>query len=466
MRPECAWSMSTVGLTAQEISFPIENPFLRGSYCHRMAGSKPSWSYRHELDNFYFSMDTAHSDHSSRAQHKGPPPPSLSHERHKHSPSSQRLPPKKSRPSHLPLSCSAEPSTPSPADDDQVVPSFQRLSVYECSSPPQTPGRCSKPLPPIPPHTDISPEQAMDNEVEFFTSSDDSRCLVSDQCSKPSPFRYGVPSRRSFRDCGQINYAYYDGPLGPQSPRQPQQQQPQQPQQQHHQHHQHQQQQHQAPPPQEVREHHEQQRHEPPEPVVCQRQQDKAQRRLRRSHSGPAGSFNKPSLLRLTCHKRHTQSMDKGEVPPPIPPRTIKTGDYRRWSAEVSSGACSDEDKPPKVPPREPLSRGSSRTPSPKSLPTYFNGVMPPTQSFAPDPKYVSFRGLQRQNSEGSPCILPVMENGKKSSTTHYYLLPQRPAFMDSPCVERFLSSAARNTDASDSDLDCHTSRKAHVDLV
>lgn len=50
MRPECAWSMSTVGLTAQEISFPVENPFLRGSYCHSMAGSKPSWSYRHELD--------------------------------------------------------------------------------------------------------------------------------------------------------------------------------------------------------------------------------------------------------------------------------------------------------------------------------------------------------------------------------------------------------------------------------
>ena len=50
MRPECAWSMSTVGLTAQEISFPIEKPFLGGSYCHSMAGSKPSWNYRHELD--------------------------------------------------------------------------------------------------------------------------------------------------------------------------------------------------------------------------------------------------------------------------------------------------------------------------------------------------------------------------------------------------------------------------------
>ncbi|XP_035486956.1 ERBB receptor feedback inhibitor 1a [Scophthalmus maximus] len=399
MRPECAWSMSTVGLTAQEISFPIENPFLRGSYCHSMAGSKP-WSYPHELSNFYISMGSAHTDHSSQAQHKVPPPPSLSYERQKHSPHTQRLPPKKCRPSHLSLSCSAEPSTPSPADDDQVVPIFQRLSV--CSSPPQTPDRCSKPLPPIPLQTDISPEQAMDNEVEFFTSSDDSCCLVSDQCRKSSPFRYGVLSRRSFRDCGRINYAYsyYDGP---QSQRQPQQH-----------HHTH--------PPQEVREHNEQRRPEPPEPVVCQRQQDKAQRRLRRSHSGPAGSFNKPSLLRLTYHKRHTQSMDKPEVPPPIPPRTVKTGDYRRWSAEVSSGAYSDEDKPPKVPPREPLSRGSSRTPSPKSLPTYINGVMPPTQSFAPDPNYVSYRGLQRQNSEGSPCILPVMENGEKVSSTHYYL--------------------------------------------
>lgn len=359
---------------------------------------------------------------------------------------------KKSRPSHLSLSYTAEPSTPSPAEDDQVVPSFQRLSVYECSSPPQTPGRCSKPLPPIPPQTDISPEQAMDNEVEFFTSTDESCCLVSDPGPKSSPFRPGVPSRRSFRDCGQINYAYYDGPLRPQSHRQvPQQQQ---------------QQQHQTHVQQEVQEQYEQKQ----EQAVCQRQQDKSQKRLRRSHSGPAGSFNKPSLLRLTCHKRYTNSTDKPEVPPPVPPRTVKTGDYRRWSAEVSSGAYSDEDKPPKVPPREPLSGGGSRTPSPKSLPTYINGVMPPTQSFAPDPKYVSCRGLQRQNSEGSPCILPVMENGKQASNTHYYLLPQRPAFLDSPCVEKFLrvmdSSAARNTDVSDSDWDSHTRRKAPVDLV
>lgn len=275
----------------------------------------------------------------------------------------------------------------------------------------------------------------MDNEVEFFTSTDDQRCLVSDQCPKSSPFRYGVLNRRSFRDCGQVNYAYYDGPLGPQSQRQP----------------------HQTLPPQEVREQYEQQRPELPHPVVCPKPQDKSQRRLRRSHSGPAGSLNK---LRLPCHKRHPHSTDKPEVPPPIPPRAIKPGDNRRWSAEVPS--YSDEYKPPKVPPRERLPGSSSRTPSPKSLPTYANGVMPPTQSFAPDPNYVSCRGLQRQNSEGSPCIFPVIEDGKKVSTTHYYLMPQRTTFTDSFCVTD--GPAARSTDVSD--WECHTKRKAHVDLV
>ncbi|ELK28038.1 ERBB receptor feedback inhibitor 1 [Myotis davidii] len=136
---------------------------------------------------------------------------------------------------------------------------------------------------------------------------------------------------------------------------------------------------------------------------------------------------------------------DKPEVPPrvPIPPRPVKP-DYRRWSAEVTSSTYSDEDRPPKVPPREPLSRSNSRTPSPKSLPSYLNGVMPPTQSFAPDPKYVSSKALQRQLSEGSasraPCILPIIENGKKVSSTHYYLLPERPPYLDR--YEKFFTEA------------------------
>lgn len=32
------------------------------------------------LNSFYFSIESAHTDHSSRAQQKGPPPPSLSYE--------------------------------------------------------------------------------------------------------------------------------------------------------------------------------------------------------------------------------------------------------------------------------------------------------------------------------------------------------------------------------------------------
>lgn len=132
-------------------------------------------------------------------------------------------------------------------------------------------------------------------------------------------------------------------------------------------------------------------------------------------------------------------------MPPrvPIPPRPAKP-DYRRWSAEVTSSTYSDEDRPPKVPPREPLSRSNSRTPSPKSLPSYLNGVMPPTQSFAPDPKYVSSKALQRQHSEGAaskvPCILPIIENGRKVSSTHYYLLPERPPYLDR--FEKFFREA------------------------
>lgn len=358
---------------------------------------------------------------------------------HKLASGSLRLPQKKSRPSHLSLlSFTAEPSSPSPAEDDQVVPSFQRLSV--CGSPPQTPGgRCSKPLPPIPPQSHVPPEPAVDSEVEAFMSTDESCCLVS---AEPCQKIRGLHSRWSFRDRGQINPAYYDGPL--------------------------QQQQHRTHTQQEVKGQYEQVQQQQQQQVSSQRPQDKSQKRLRRSHSGPAGSFNKPvaSAFRLPCPRRYPNGTDKPEVPPPVPPRTVKTGNYRRWSAEVSPGAYSDEDKPPKVPPREPLpGGGGSRTPSPKSLPTYVNGVMPPTQSFAPDPNYVVCRGLP--NSEGSPCILPVMEDGIQASNTHYYLLPQRPAFLDSPCVEKFLrvmdGASARH---ADSDWDSHARRKAPVDLV
>ncbi|KAL1265033.1 hypothetical protein QQF64_003060 [Cirrhinus molitorella] len=417
-----------------------------------MAGAKPSWKY-HDLHNLYFTIDSS-MDYNLQSRQQVLPSFSGADKQRTHlqspnSPGGQPLPPKKPRPSQLTLH--TEPFTSSPAEDDQVVPCFQRLTVSDRISPPQTPSRVTKPLPPIPGSAELSPDQAMDSEVEFF-NGDDNRCLVSEPCSKHSAFRYGMPSRRSFRGCGQINYAYFEGPTSQEKPQPQKQRQERETQQRE----------------QELRDQQQQQQQQ--QQQNCLRQQERTQRKLRRSHSGPAGCFNKPTSFRLSSHHRHTQGLDKPEVPPrvPIPPRPIKTGDYRRWSAEVSSGANSDEDRPPKVPPREPLSGGSSRTPSPKSLPVYLNGIMPPTQSFAPDPKYVS--RLQRQNSEGSPCILPVMENGRKASTTHYFLLPERPSYLDKH--EKYFtdSTASRSTDASDSssDWDCQSKRKTthQIDLV
>ncbi|XP_018581373.1 ERBB receptor feedback inhibitor 1a [Scleropages formosus] len=428
MRPDCSWSMSTAGLSTQEIRLPPGNLHLRD-----VANSKSSWSQHHELDNLYFSLDATAMEYNLRQHQLGSASLGLerqcSYPHTPYSPGAQRLPPKKSRPSKITLPTCTEPSTPSPPEGDQVVPSFQRLSVYE-RTPPHTPSRCTRPLPPLPGSVGLSLDQAVDNEVEFFTSMDDSRCLVPEPGPRPSAFRYGAPGRRSFRGCGQINYAYFEGPGVPCVPEPPE------------------------PEP------------EPEQPV--QRVQDRPQRRLRRSHSGPAGSFNKPTAARLLAHSRPAHGQDKPEVPPrvPLPPRPVKAADHRRWSVEVSSGGYSDEDRPPKVPPREPLSSGGSRTPSPKSLPTYLNGVMPPTQSFAPDPKYVS-RTLQRQHSEGSPCILPIMENGRKASTTHYFLLPQRPSYLDK--LEKFLrekdsdSGCDRNMGT---DCDWQGKAKPHLDLV
>lgn len=304
-----------------------------------------------------------------------------------------------------------------PLDEDPVAEGFKKLSVngVGAPTPPLTPLRSgpspapcvagSRPLPPLPISEGCSLDDT-DCEVEFLTCSDRASLL-----SAAPGFQHGGPGRRSFRGCGQINYAYFETPTVSvvdlsQAPEPPAAG---------------------APPS------------DPPPP--------QSHRRLRRSHSGPAGSFHKPAARAHGHLPRASPDPDaeKPEVPPrvPIPPRPAKP-DYRRWSAEVASSTYSDEDRPPKVPPREPLSRSSSRTPSPKSLPSYLNGVMPPTQSFAPDPKYVSSKALQRQLSEGSasraPCILPIIENGRKVSSTHYYLLPERPPYLDR--YEKFFTEA------------------------
>lgn len=175
---------------------------------------------------------------------------------------------------------------------------------------------------------------------------------------------------------------------------------------------------------------------------------------------------------------------DKPQIPPrvPIPPRPIKRGDYTsaRWSRDLSLSPTPadttedvsgpEQDRPPQIPPRDPLSQPGSRTPSPMGLvvgspqqrvysvsPTIMQvpltscpsthtygsylstspgKLMPTTHSFASDPKYAAPKVIQAQaqgkdpTSKG-PCILPIVRDGRKVSNTHYYLLPERPPYLD-----------------------------------
>ncbi|XP_015418086.1 PREDICTED: activated CDC42 kinase 1 isoform X10 [Myotis davidii] len=145
---------------------------------------------------------------------------------------------------------------------------------------------------------------------------------------------------------------------------------------------------------------------------------------------------------------------DKPQVPPrvPIPPRPT------RPRGELSPAPLGEEEtgrwpgpaSPPRVPPREPLSPQSSRTPSPlvprgsSPLPPRLSSspgkTMPTTQSFASDPKYATPQVIQAPGPRAGPCILPIVRDGKKVSNTHYYLLPERPPYLER--YQRFLREA------------------------
>ncbi|KAG8511009.1 Activated CDC42 kinase 1 [Galemys pyrenaicus] len=145
---------------------------------------------------------------------------------------------------------------------------------------------------------------------------------------------------------------------------------------------------------------------------------------------------------------------DKPQVPPrvPIPPRPT------RPRGELSPAPPGEEEmarwpgpaSPPRVPPREPLSPQGSRTPSPLAppgsspLPHRLSSspgkTMPTTQSFASDPKYATPQVIQAPGPRAGPCILPIVRDGKKVSNTHYYLLPERPPYLER--YQRFLREA------------------------
>ncbi|XP_031219530.1 activated CDC42 kinase 1 isoform X1 [Mastomys coucha] len=145
---------------------------------------------------------------------------------------------------------------------------------------------------------------------------------------------------------------------------------------------------------------------------------------------------------------------DKPQVPPrvPIPPRPT------RPRVELSPAPSGEEEtsrwpgpaSPPRVPPREPLSPQGSRTPSPlvppgsSPLPHRLSSspgkTMPTTQSFASDPKYATPQVIQAPGPRAGPCILPIVRDGRKVSSTHYYLLPERPPYLER--YQRFLQEA------------------------
>nr|XP_054103154.1 activated CDC42 kinase 1 isoform X7 [Callithrix jacchus] len=145
---------------------------------------------------------------------------------------------------------------------------------------------------------------------------------------------------------------------------------------------------------------------------------------------------------------------DKPQVPPrvPIPPRPTRPHlDLSPASSgEEETGRWPGPASPPRVPPREPLSPPGSRTPSPlvppgsSPLPPRLSSspgkTMPTTQSFASDPKYATPQVIQAPGPRASPCILPIVRDGKKVSSTHYYLLPERPSYLER--YQRFLREA------------------------
>ncbi|XP_009881713.1 PREDICTED: activated CDC42 kinase 1 [Charadrius vociferus] len=189
----------------------------------------------------------------------------------------------------------------------------------------------------------------------------------------------------------------------------------------------------------------------------------------------PPKEIKQPSLTQTTelfeelqqeCMKRlnvplgpATPADDKPQIPPriPIPPRPLRRNEPGRWSGELSPASGGEEDRPPQIPPRDPLSQPTSRTPSPMApqvgspqqraalcscLSTSPGKPMPTTQSFALDPKYATPKVIQAQGKDCSkgPCILPIVKDGQKVSSTHYYLLPERPAYLDK--YEKFFKEA------------------------
>ncbi|XP_061538387.1 ERBB receptor feedback inhibitor 1 [Phycodurus eques] len=254
-----------------------------------------------------------------------------------------------------------------PHEGDQVVPhcSSHRWTVF------WGPQREAKPLPPLPDPEELMTDEAADNEVEFFTS--ERQPLLPKSCPKM------VCGNR-----GQVNPTYQRASS---------------------------------------------QSGNVPLAFSWPGRDDKL--------TGRGGDLGANDCLPVPLAENHQDSScsrhpdyklnwfsstipsEKPQIPPriPIPPKPpLKT--------------AGGEEKPPKIPPRVPLVPPCPpRSPSPKSLPIYINGVMPATQSFAANPEYVSKSQLSERAPPAAlfpPCIVPILKDGRQASATHYILLPPR----------------------------------------
>lgn len=171
---------------------------------------------------------------------------------------------------------------------------------------------------------------------------------------------------------------------------------------------------------------------------------------------------------------------DKPQIPPriPIPPmRPSKRANICGSRLSASLGDDEDRSRPPRIPPRDhAVSQPGSRAPSPMApyagspqqkpslccVGSLGSCLSPSSYSCAPSTtssstasstssKLVSTPNRLTQDTHygstetgltraKSPCILPIMCDGVKASSTHYYLLPERPAYLEK--YERFLKDS------------------------
>uniref|UniRef100_A0A8C1KE52 Activated CDC42 kinase 1 n=1 Tax=Cyprinus carpio TaxID=7962 RepID=A0A8C1KE52_CYPCA len=145
---------------------------------------------------------------------------------------------------------------------------------------------------------------------------------------------------------------------------------------------------------------------------------------------------------------------DKPQIPPriPIPPmRPSKRAGIYGSRLSVSLGDNEDRSRsPPQIPPRDhALSQPNSRAPSPMAP----QGGSPQQRSslccvgslgscLSPS-QYGSTEVAQTPAK--SPCIVPFVYGGVKASSTHYYLLPEKPAYLDK--YDRLLKDSEGNTE-------------------